>query len=129
MDDSPPKRTSRRRFLRFAGVGTTAVLAGCSDDTSSSTTTNTTGTTETTGTTTETTTETTTTSEPVPSLKIVDNVAKYRNCGILNFHDFTNDNTMSASEYKKLLSHIDSTSGVEVITFSDLWQMRTNTTK
>ncbi|WP_458206610.1 polysaccharide deacetylase family protein [Haladaptatus sp. NG-SE-30] len=63
------------------------------------------------------------------SKRVVDNVAEYRNCGILNFHDFGGSNTLSVPEYKKLLSHIDGTSGVEVITFSDLWQMRTNTTK
>ncbi|WP_435152710.1 polysaccharide deacetylase family protein [Haladaptatus sp. DFWS20] len=62
------------------------------------------------------------------SKRVVDNVANHRNCGILNFHDFTNGNTMSVSEYEKLLAHIDSTSGVEVITFSDLWRMRTDTT-
>lgn len=61
------------------------------------------------------------------SKTVVDNVAKYRNCGILNFHDFKNSNTMSVSDYKKLLAYIDGTSGVEVITFSDLWEMRTNT--
>ncbi|WP_049971275.1 polysaccharide deacetylase family protein [Haladaptatus cibarius] len=62
------------------------------------------------------------------SKRVVDNVAKYRNCGILNFHHFERENTMSAADYKKLLAHIDSTSGVEVVTFSDLWRMRTDTT-
>lgn len=59
---------------------------------------------------------------------VVDRAAAYRNCGILNFHDFENDNTMSVSEYEKLLSYIDDTPGVEVITFSDLWEMRTSRT-
>ncbi|WP_245799888.1 polysaccharide deacetylase family protein [Haladaptatus litoreus] len=62
------------------------------------------------------------------SKRVVDNVTKYRNCGILNFHDFGNSNTLSVSDYKKLLAHIDGTLGVEVITFSDLWRMRTDTT-
>lgn len=62
------------------------------------------------------------------SKRVVDNVAKYRNCGLLNFHDFTNNNTMSVANYKKFLAYIDDTSGVKVTTFSDLWQMRTNTT-
>ncbi|EFW90849.1 polysaccharide deacetylase [Haladaptatus paucihalophilus DX253] len=61
------------------------------------------------------------------SKTVVDNVATYRNCGILNFHDFESSNTMSISDYGKLLSHIDGIAGVEVITFSDLWGMRTNT--
>jgi hypothetical protein len=61
------------------------------------------------------------------SKTVVDNVAKYRNCGILNFHRFEGNNTMSVSDYEKLLAYIDETSGVEVITFSDLWEMRTNT--
>ncbi len=59
------------------------------------------------------------------SKKVVDRAAEGRNCGILNFHDFANDNTINPSEYKKLLSYIDGKSGVEVITFSDLWKMRT----
>ncbi len=62
------------------------------------------------------------------SKRVVDNAATHRNCGILNFHDFENGNTMSVADYKTLLAHIDSTPGVEVITFSDLWRMRTNTT-
>lgn len=61
------------------------------------------------------------------SKTVVDLAAKYRNCGILNFHDFTVHNTIPVSDYRKLLAYIDDTSGVEVITFSDLWEMRTST--
>lgn len=52
--------------------------------------------------------------------------AKHRQCAILNFHNFNSKNTMGRHDYKKLLSHINSTSGIEVITFSDLWTMRRN---
>ncbi|GAA0244573.1 polysaccharide deacetylase family protein [Haladaptatus pallidirubidus] len=58
------------------------------------------------------------------SKQVVDNVEKYLNCGILNFHDFENDDTMPVADYKKLLAYIDNTSDIEVITFSDLWRMR-----
>jgi peptidoglycan/xylan/chitin deacetylase (PgdA/CDA1 family) len=51
--------------------------------------------------------------------------AEHRQCSILNFHDFSSKNTMSADEYKNLLAHIDRTVGVEPITFSELWKMRT----
>ncbi|MFH5801625.1 polysaccharide deacetylase family protein [Haladaptatus sp. CMAA 1911] len=58
------------------------------------------------------------------SKRAVTLAAKYRQCTILNFHNFNSSNTMSPSDYKKLLTHIDSTKGIEVITFSDLWDMR-----
>jgi len=58
------------------------------------------------------------------SKRAVTLAAKYRQCTILNFHNFNSHNTMSRSDYKKLLTHIDTTKGIEVITFSDLWDMR-----
>ena len=56
--------------------------------------------------------------------RLVDQVAANRNVGILNFHDFGSDNTMNVTQYESLLKHVDATSGVKVITFSDLWEMR-----
>ncbi|RBI62294.1 polysaccharide deacetylase [halophilic archaeon] len=57
--------------------------------------------------------------------RLVDRVAAHRNAGILNFHDFASENTMSVADYRALLEHVDRTSGVEVVTFSDLWRLRT----
>lgn len=57
--------------------------------------------------------------------RLVDNVAKYRNCGILNFHRFDGDNTMNLEQYEELLAYIDDKGdAIEVITFTDLWEMR-----
>ncbi len=58
------------------------------------------------------------------SKRAVTLAAKYRQCTILNFHNFNSHNTMSKGDYKELLTHIDNTKGIEVITFSDLWDMR-----
>lgn len=58
------------------------------------------------------------------SKRAVTLAAKYRQCTILNFHNFNFPNTMRPREYKKLLTHIDNTKSIEVITFSDLWDMR-----
>lgn len=60
------------------------------------------------------------------SKTVVDRAAAHRNCGILNFHHFDTDNTMNEDAYAKLLDHIVETDGVEAITFSDLWSMRTD---
>jgi|GEM_PF-612092 len=57
---------------------------------------------------------------------VVDRAAKHRNCGILNFHHFDVDNTMNRDEYAQLLDYIAETDGVEAITFSELWSMRTD---
>ncbi|WP_415379394.1 polysaccharide deacetylase family protein [Halosimplex sp. TS25] len=56
---------------------------------------------------------------------VVDRAAVHRNCGILNFHHFGTDNTMDPGEYERLLDYVVETDGVEAITFSDLWSMRT----
>jgi peptidoglycan/xylan/chitin deacetylase (PgdA/CDA1 family) len=56
---------------------------------------------------------------------VVDRTAEHRNCGILNFHDFAVANTMDKEEYRSLLTYIEDTDGVEVITLDDLWEMRT----
>lgn len=56
---------------------------------------------------------------------VVDKAAEHRNCGILNFHDFSAGNTIEKAEYRELLTHIDDTDNVEVITLDDLWEMRT----
>lgn len=59
------------------------------------------------------------------SKRVVDNAAAYRNCGILNFHRFDLENTMDRHEYEKLLAHIDRKGdAVEVVTLSDLWELR-----
>ncbi|MCO8245510.1 polysaccharide deacetylase family protein [Haladaptatus sp. AB643] len=58
------------------------------------------------------------------SKRAVTLAAEHRQCSILNFHNFDSHNTMSRSEYKELLAHIDGTNGIEVITYSDLWEMR-----
>jgi len=60
------------------------------------------------------------------SKTVVDRAATHRNCGILNFHHFDTDNTMTVDEYEQLLDHIADTDGVEAITFSELWSMRTD---
>lgn len=58
------------------------------------------------------------------SKRLVDTVAAHRNVGILNFHAFKSKNTIRASEYETLLRYIDEKQNLEVITFSDLWEMR-----
>ncbi len=55
----------------------------------------------------------------------VDIAAEYNQCTILNFHDFDLDNTINEGEYEEFLQYITDTDNVEVITFDDLWQMRT----
>lgn len=50
--------------------------------------------------------------------------AQHRQCTILNFHAFSDQSTMSETDYAELLDHIDS-ADVEVITFDDLWKLRT----
>ncbi|GGN94196.1 polysaccharide deacetylase family protein [Haloarcula pellucida] len=57
--------------------------------------------------------------------RVVDNVGRFRNCGILNFHHFDERNTMDVEEYEQLLGYIDQQGdAVEVITIDDLWEMR-----
>ncbi|WP_049892177.1 polysaccharide deacetylase family protein [Natronococcus amylolyticus] len=57
--------------------------------------------------------------------RCVDLAAQHRQCTILNFHAFDQDNTMSESAYEDLLEHIDEKGDdVEVIDFDDLWTMR-----
>ncbi len=57
--------------------------------------------------------------------EVVDNVAEFKECGILNFHDFSLNNTMTAGEYEQLLQHIDETGdAIEVITLDELWELR-----
>lgn len=58
------------------------------------------------------------------STRCVDLAAEHNQCTILNFHTFDADNTVSADEYEALLEHIDD-ADVEVITFDDLWELRT----
>ncbi|WP_224268873.1 polysaccharide deacetylase family protein [Haloprofundus salinisoli] len=58
------------------------------------------------------------------SKRVVDLCAEHQNVGILNFHDFNNDNTMSKGDYRKLLEHVTQKEGIEVINFSDLWKLR-----
>ena len=61
--------------------------------------------------------------------RVVDNVAQFHECGILNFHDFTLDNTMGAAEYEELLTYIDKKGDeVEVITLDELWELRKEAT-
>ncbi|KTG08403.1 hypothetical protein AUR64_19420 [Haloprofundus marisrubri] len=56
--------------------------------------------------------------------RVVDLCAKHRNVGILNFHDFANENTMSKGDYRKLLEYVTKEQNVEVINFSELWKLR-----
>ncbi|WP_306054416.1 polysaccharide deacetylase family protein [Natronococcus wangiae] len=58
------------------------------------------------------------------AMQCVDNAAKHRQCTVLNFHAFDQDNTMNQDEYEQLLQHINDTEDVEVIDFDDLWTMR-----
>ena len=60
--------------------------------------------------------------------RLVNRIAAHRNAGILNFHDFGSENTMSVADYRALLEHVDRTPGVKVIMFSDLWRLRTGDT-
>jgi len=59
------------------------------------------------------------------SKRCVDLAAAHNQCTILNFHAFDANNTMPEGDYETLLEHIDS-ADVEVITFDDLWKMRTS---
>jgi hypothetical protein len=54
----------------------------------------------------------------------VDAAAAHRQCTILNFHAFDQDNTMDADDYEELVQYIAETDGVETIDFDDLWAMR-----
>ncbi|ELZ14600.1 polysaccharide deacetylase [Haloterrigena salina JCM 13891] len=54
----------------------------------------------------------------------VNRAAQHRQCTILNFHAFSEQNTMPESNYAELLEHIDN-ANVEVITFDELWKHRT----
>lgn len=58
------------------------------------------------------------------SKRCVDMAAAHNNCTILNFHAFEEDNTMSEADYEELLAHIDGKDDLEVITLSELWEMR-----
>ncbi|MXV64116.1 polysaccharide deacetylase family protein [Natronorubrum sp. JWXQ-INN-674] len=59
------------------------------------------------------------------SKRCVDLAAAHNQCTILNFHTFDADNTMAEDEYADLLKHIDD-ADIEVITFDDLWELRTD---
>ncbi|MCU4752490.1 polysaccharide deacetylase family protein [Halobacteria archaeon AArc-curdl1] len=59
------------------------------------------------------------------SKRCVDLAATHNQCTILNFHTFDADNTMGEADYEALLEHIDETD-IEVITFDDLWDLRTS---
>ncbi|ADB60025.1 polysaccharide deacetylase [Haloterrigena turkmenica DSM 5511] len=56
--------------------------------------------------------------------RCVNLAAQHRQCTVLNFHAFSEQNTMSETDYAKLLKHIDN-ADVEVITFDGLWKLRT----
>lgn len=58
------------------------------------------------------------------SKRCVDLAAEHNQCTILNFHEFAASNTVSEADYETLLEHIDD-ADVEVITFDDLWALRT----
>ncbi|GAB7020447.1 polysaccharide deacetylase family protein [Halostagnicola bangensis] len=57
--------------------------------------------------------------------RCIDLVEEHNQCSILNFHTFEADNTMDEDDYEELLEYIDD-SDVEVITFDELWEMRTS---
>ncbi len=58
--------------------------------------------------------------------RCVDLAAEHRNCTILNFHAFDQENTMPEDDYRQLLEHIDDKGDdVQVITFDELWELRT----
>ncbi|RQG95379.1 polysaccharide deacetylase family protein [Natrarchaeobius chitinivorans] len=59
------------------------------------------------------------------SKRCVDLAEEHHQCTILNFHAFDAENTMPESDYETLLEHIDD-ADVEVITFDDLWELRTD---
>lgn len=57
--------------------------------------------------------------------RAVDMAAAGRNCTILNFHRWQNDNTVSEEEYGELLEYIaEKGDEIEVITLDDLWKLR-----
>ncbi|NKE34707.1 polysaccharide deacetylase family protein [Natronococcus sp. JC468] len=56
--------------------------------------------------------------------RCIDLAAAHRQCTILNFHGFDQENTLAQDEYEELLGYIDSEDGIEVIDFDDLWTMR-----
>ncbi|MFP8955195.1 polysaccharide deacetylase family protein [Natrialbaceae archaeon A-CW3] len=58
------------------------------------------------------------------SKRCVDLAAEHNQCTILNFHAFDVDNTMPEDDYEELIQYI-ADSDIEVITFDDLWTMRT----
>ncbi|MFC6990911.1 polysaccharide deacetylase family protein [Haladaptatus sp. GCM10025707] len=58
------------------------------------------------------------------SKRAVDMAAAHNQCAILNFHHFKKRHTMPVADYEKLLQHITEKQGIEVITFSDLWELR-----
>ncbi|MFC4439730.1 MULTISPECIES: polysaccharide deacetylase family protein [Natrialbaceae] len=58
------------------------------------------------------------------AMRCVNLAAEHRQCTILNFHAFDQDNTMDQDDYEQLLQHINDTDDVEVIDFDDLWKMR-----
>ena len=59
--------------------------------------------------------------------RCVDLAADHRNCTVLNFHAFDQDNTMPEDDYRQLLEHIDDKGDdVKVITFDELWELRTS---
>ena len=58
------------------------------------------------------------------SKRCVDLAAEHNQCTILNFHTFDEENTMPEDDYEALLEHIDD-ADVEVITFDELWELRT----
>ncbi|TYL39509.1 polysaccharide deacetylase [Natronococcus pandeyae] len=58
------------------------------------------------------------------AMRCVDLAAEHRQCTVLNFHAFDQDNTMDEDDYEELLQHINDTDDVEVIDFDDLWKLR-----
>ncbi|MDQ2051489.1 polysaccharide deacetylase family protein [Natronolimnohabitans sp. A-GB9] len=58
------------------------------------------------------------------SKRCVDLAAEHNQCTILNFHEFSVENTMPEDDYEQLLAHIED-ADVEVITFDELWELRT----
>ncbi len=61
------------------------------------------------------------------SKRCIDLAAEHRQCTVLNFHAFDQDNTISEEEYEELLEYInDKGDDIEVIDFDNLWMMRRN---
>ncbi|ELZ00865.1 polysaccharide deacetylase family protein [Natrialba asiatica] len=59
------------------------------------------------------------------SKRCVDLAEAHNQCTILNFHEFDANNTMPEGDYETFLEYVDN-ADVEVITFDDLWKLRTD---